>query len=907
MNSPRSRQMLIPMLSGKYWLRLLLLIWCLGSGSGVLSAADNSEARNLFQAGSMLFQDGAYDQAERSFARFLTQFPNSPRLAEAALLQVRALFELKRFDDALALIETYHSKAGSGADQFQQLKARSHWGKQELELAAKDWRELTERFPKSALLPEAAYSEALAYFQLKNWTAAIAVLTDEKRAFAALSKAKPGEDYVIRGTLLLGEALLAMKDFAKAEQVLVLLAEKTLPPPQAWKRLQLLVLVLQGQDKLAEATQNAVTLVALARTLGQKELLAESVALRAAALQAEKRYDDAIEAWRTNLAEGVSPERQRQALFAIIELNTTKGNTELSRQLLADYAAKFPADSAINMVRLTLGELSLKDYYRLKSASLTDTNLLLTTKQQFDLVLANQTDSTLVGRASLGRGWCAWELEQMDAARLDFKRAAELLPQGTDQAIARFKWADTQFAQNDLEGSITNYLMLVEQYGGVVKVREGLLDQALYQIVRAAVRLGKQELATAELVQLLEWFPERYYSENALLLVGQFLGGERQTAEARNLLDQFMQRFPNSAKMPEIQLARARLNVAERDWNGAINIYTNWLVRYTNDAARPRAVFDLGWLQFKAGQESLALLSYTNFVNEFATNRLVPQAHYWMAEHFEREKDYKTAEAHYQLVYQNTNVPLTELSHRARLMAGRAAFSRQAYDDAQGYFTWLITNGPPEVANSTISTQLVAQAYFASGDTALAEPMTDPLRAFDRFGFAIGAYEIIPKKFPNSSLVPMAYYKLGNCYFQYAGQGQDTNRYAQARSNYEQAIASPLATVETRGLAEIGLAKICDKLLRQNTSAEAKKELYEEALNHYRKVVYGDDLKEGEEIVPFVVEQAGWNAGRLLEESDRSDEAIRLYQRMAERVPALKEKVDVRVAELSALLNAKKN
>ncbi len=896
------------MLRGKYWVCWLLLAWCLGSGSAVLSAADNSEARNLFQTGSMLFQDGAFDQAERSFGRFLTQFPNSPRLGEAALLQVRALHELKRFDDSLGTIEMYQAKAGTLADQFQHLKARNHWGKKDYAAAAKDWRELTERFPKSALFPEAAYSEALAFTEAKNWTAAVQTLTDEKQAFVALKKAKPGDDCVIKGTLLLGDALLALKDYPSAEQTLVLLAEKTLTPQQAWKRLQLLVLVLQGQGKLAEATQNAVALVAQARTLGDKELLAESVALRAAALQAEKRYDDAIEAWRTNLAEGVSAERQRQALFAIIELNTTKGNTEQSRQLLGDFAVKNPADPAINIVRLTLGELSLKEYYRLKAASLGDTNLLQTTKLQFEQVLMNQADSSLVGRASLGHGWCAWELGQMEAAQADFKRATELLPQGTDQAIARFKWADTQFALNDLESAVVNYLTLVEQYGGVVKVREGLLDQALYQLVRAAIRLNKQELATAQLVQLLAWFPKSYYSENSLLLVGQSLGRAGETAEAKNLLEQFVLRFPNSDKLPEIQLAQARLNVAERNWNGAIGIYTNWLNHYTNDAARPRAMFDLGWLQYKAGKESLALLSYTNFVNEFPTNTLVPQAHYWMAEHFEREKDFTTAEAHYQMVYQSTNVPPNELSHRARLMAGRAAFSRQAYGEAQDYFNWLIVNGPPQVTNSTISTQLVAQAYFASGDTALAEPMTpDPLRMFDRFGFAIRAYEFIPKLFTNSVLVSMAYYKLGNCYFQYAALDQDTNRYAQARLNYEQAIASPLASAETRGLAELGLARICDKLARLRINADNKQDFYDEALAHCRKVVYGDGLKDGEEQAPFVVEQAGYFGGRLLEETGRAEEAIRLYQRMAERVPSLKEGVDKRVAELSGLLRAKQN
>lgn len=888
----------MPMSGCLKWLKVLLLVCCLWGGASRLSAADNSEARNLFQASSLMFQDGAYDQAERSLARFLSQFPNSVRIGEAALLQSRALFELKRYDDSLVVIAQYQGKAGSLGDQYQHLKARNHWGKKDYSAAAKDWRELVDKYPKSPLYAEAIYSEALAYREGKAYAKVVELLSNENSAYGKLNSAKPNDDFVIRGQLLLAECLLELKRYPQAEQMLVLLADRNLSPVQAWQRVHFLALEALGAGKLEEADQHTVTLLAQARTLGQKELMVESAALRATVLQQEKSYDEAIETWRGNLAEGVAPERQKQALFAIIDLNSLKGNTEQSRGLLSEFAAKNPADPAIGMVRLTLGELTMKDYYRLKSVSLTDTNLPILAKAQYDSVIGGTPDQPTLGRASLGRAWCLWEQGLIESSQPDFKRASELLPAGVDQAIARFKWADTQFALNDLPGAVTNYLALIEQYGGNAKIREGLLDQALYQLIRAGVRLGREELATSQLVQLLSWFPDRFYSENSLLLVGQALGRSGKTAEARNILEQFVQKFPNSEKTAEIALAKARLDVVDKKWDSAINIYASWLNQYTNDPARPRALFDLGWLQFKAGKEPLALLSYTNFVSEFPTNALVPQAHYWMAEHFEREKDFKQAEQHYQLVYQNTNVPPNDLSYRARLMAGRAAFSRRQYADAQGYFNWLITNGPPQVTNSTISSQLVAQAYFAYGDTFLAEPTSDPLRAFDRFGFAIDAYEMITKQFTNNTLVSMAYYKLGNCHFQYAAQEQDTNRYAKAMQNYELAIASPLVSPETRGLAELGLARVYEKLARMRGNGEIKTKLLDESITRCRNAVYGFGLKDGEETVPFVIEQAGFFAGKLLEESGRGEEAAQLYRRMAELVPSLKDLIKERLANL---------
>lgn len=913
MNKRNAKRMLNRMMNVRNsWLRLLTVTWVWLLAGAVwpqsVQAADNADARNLFRTASEAMADKAFERAAGEFNLFLQKFPNSPRLAEAAISLAETSFELKRYDEVLRTVELYQAKAASVADRMGYLKARAIWEKGQYAESAQAWRALAEGFPKSKFLPEALYWEALARYQLKDWSGLIAGLTETNQLFHKVAEADPANPFVLRGRLLLAEAQLEKKDVNGAEQVLAMLAEQVLPPEQSWQRLQLLVRVQRQAGRNPDAAQTAIALLAQARAIGRGDLIAESVALRAELLQSLKEYDAALEVWQTNLSDNTPPERRRQALFAVIDLSTAKGNTEQARAQLTEFLRANPTDPAHGLVRLTLGELAMKDFYKFKSAQppVLDTNLLQIAKVQFDAVLTNSAGSNITGRVYLGRGWYGWEMGAMEAAQNDFKLATESLPESNDQAIARFKWADIQFQRGDLEGAAANYGILVEQYRGVQAVREGLLDRALYQLVRVGLRQGRLETASYALERLLEWFPERYYSENSLLLVGQSLGRAGQIADARRLLDDFLNRFPNSAKASEIQLARARISVQEQDWPDAIGIYTNWLARFTNDVARPRAVFDLGWLHYKAGDEPTAFNTYTNFVTEFATNALVPQAHFWLAEHYERKKEFQQARTHYQLVFQSTNLPPGELSHRARLMAGRAAFSSQLYPQAQGYFKWLITNGPPQVADSTISTQLVAQAYFALGDTHLEDPTNDPVRPLDKFGDAINAFTFIVQFFQDTPLYSLACGKIASCHYQYAAH--DPSRYEKALEYYAKALESPLATVETRGLAEIGMAKVKEKLADLQPTEEGKTNHLKNALEHYENVVYGKGLKEGEELSPAVTEQAGLDGARLLLlKLNRREQAISFYRRLIDKVPALKDKIEQRIAELQPAAPAPTN
>src|SRR6185295_388813 len=121
-------------------------------------------------------------------------------------------------------------------------------------------------------------------------------------------------------------------------------------------------------------------------------------------------------------------------------------------------------------------------------------------------------------KAWLDQGWCKWLDDQVGESARAFGRALELLPVGTDAALARFKLADAQFRQGDLTNALQNYRAMIKGYATWPRVQERWLDQALYQTVRVGLALPSKAVAQEALRQLLRDFPGRPLTERAMLL-----------------------------------------------------------------------------------------------------------------------------------------------------------------------------------------------------------------------------------------------------------------------------------------------------------------------------------------------------------------------------------------------------
>jgi TolA-binding protein len=882
---------------------LFSAVFLISAGGLAGQAATLAEDRD-FSSAERTYKDGLFERSEKEFAEFSRKYPDSQHLPTAVFLQARSLFERQKTNTeperalsaVVSLLATNIVRAGTLADQYRYWIGEAQLQSGDYGAAANSMAQLIKDYADSPLVLNASYAEAFAWYKSGNLIRAIELLQQPASAFQRAAQTRLNDDVTLKGLLLLAEALFVQREFKAAEATLDGLGNRSLKPEQKWQRQYLIARLQLADRRPADALQTVTNLLTFSAAVGAPKLQAETKALEGEIFQELQQPASAIAAFTNNLAPGVPDAYQRQALLKVIDLNLAQGKLEAAVQWLETFLAKQPQDALLDLVRFTLGELRLKQYYQqLESRSgppevaPTPGNLLALAKARFSQVITNYPQSQLLGKAYFNRAWCYWEEGNYKESMGDFQLAIDKLTTSEEQAVARFKLADVQFLQNDFAGAITNYTRLVDQYSGFRPVKEALLPQALYQIVLASSEVGDHANATNALEKIQAWFPENEFNERSALLAGHTFARQQKPAEARAVLEKFIQRWPNSTRLPEVRRDAARTFVLEGKWQEAALCYDAWVAQFTNHMELPQIEFDRAWVYYQAGQETNAFNLFSNFVTHFPVNPRAALAQNWMADYYIRKGEYVNAERNYQLLYQSTNFPPSELKYRALLRAGAAALARQGYDDAISYFTNLIniansdSNCPPTVA---------AQAYFALGDAIIEKPVierTDPMR--QRFEEAINPFRAILANYPTNSLVPLAFGRIADCYFQ-LGVG-DSSRYDGAATNYQEVMKSPEASVSARSQAEVGLGNTLEKkaewLEKQaDPKAVAEREnLLDEALNHYLDVLYEKNLRDGEEADPVWIGKAGLEAGRLAEQSNNWDKAVNIYNGLMERLPVL--------------------
>ena len=516
---------------------------------------------------------------------------------------------------------------------------------------------------------------------------------------------------------------------------------------------------------------------------------------------------------------------------------------------------------------LTLGEVRLKQALAGSNTNLTggETNLFEKALVQFDNLLNTFTNNPFAGKALLGRGWSLWSQGKIVGSEEAFHSAMERLPFSEEQAEARFKWADAQFELKNLAGAITNYTYLAENYSSLPEAKDLLVERAL-----VSIRAGGFERAG----------PGRYCGQRRrknTRLVSRWFRGTRITfahgpgacgTEGRgpraNRLRQ-SKSFIQPALLSEVRLAISRTYEAEGNWDAAITNYSAWTEEFPNHYLMPQAKFSIALDQFKAGRETNAMMLFTNYITRFPTNELSARAQFWLGDYYFRQADWLTAENNYQLVFQNTNWPTTELTYQARMMAGRSAMVRQAYKQAINYFTNLLSPDCPR--------DLQVQATLAYADALSRQESTNkPADLND----AIQSLQTIIQTQSNSWQAAQAWGKIGDCYFDWGSLNPD--QYTNATIAYTKVVNARGATGAARSEARFNLGAVTEKQAALK-SGDDQTDLLKQALRQYVDAFY-QNLHDPDKPSPLWTKKAGISAGQLAEELQQWPVAIEIYQQL---------------------------
>jgi tetratricopeptide (TPR) repeat protein len=388
------------------------------------------------------------------------------------------------------------------------------------------------------------------------------------------------------------------------------------------------------------------------------QLKADAVSLQGALLERNQQPEAAIQAYEQNLESGVSPARRLEAVQQMVRLTLALNRVDEAVARLEDFVRLHPADPAVDLMRLTLGELRLRQFYTLApDARRSGTNLLRQARSQFSAVITNANSGQLP-RAHLNRGWARWEEgqllsqpERIGESLADFHQAAAALPASEERAIAQFKLGDGYFLMTNYVAALTNYWLVATNYPQVVAVQDDLVDHALHQIVRVGIQMGDLEAAQAGLEAILGGTPESRFRDRSILLFGQAISEAGQPETALGLFQDFIKRFPESPSVPQVELAMARAHQRDGDWASAVKIYDRWVSQHEEHEARPRAQFDRAWAHAMSGGEPMALQLFQEFLTLYSSHALSPWAQHWVADYYFRQEQYDLADLNYQRIF----------------------------------------------------------------------------------------------------------------------------------------------------------------------------------------------------------------------------------------------------------------
>jgi TolA-binding protein len=856
--------------------RFIFILLALVFSARLAFAADTREP-SAFDTAMKTFNISP-ELSEQDFADFIRKYPTSVRVPEAILYEARAMLAGGDATNAIQLLSTNH--ADKLAPKYLYWLGQAYFQNADYTNAASTLGQMIEKFPRAPDALEATIRQANAYVRSEQWPLAVQLLSATNKPFQAAVRDGAVSETVASGFLLLGEAQLALGNNAGVENTLHSLEKQKskLTMQLKWERDYLAARFQRAEGRLDDALQTSDGLIGALDPTNR----AEGVAFRGGVLEQLGNLTNLVEAaniYTNNLAPDAPADQQRRAILKIAELDLKLGKLPDAVENLTKYLDLKPAPGAADLALLTLGEA------RMEQAAKGETNLFDNALAEFAKLTNSYPNSPEIGKALLDQGWCLWSQGKIAGSQESFRSAADRLPFSVEQAEARFKWADTQFAANNFAAAVTNYNSVAEKYASLPEAKDRrLIERALYQSARAALNEHDLVAASSALKNILTWYPNSFAGPSALLLTGQEMVDQNNPAGARNLFEKFQEMYPDNPLRAEVRLAIGRSFEAEGNWEAAVTNYSSWLGAFTNTYLMPQAQFRIAWDQYMAGRETNALILFTNFVTHYPTNELSARAQFWVGDYYFRQGDLQAAEINYQLVFQNTNWPVSELTYEAKMRAGRSAMNHYAYKQAMIYFTNLFTpDCPPE---------LQVQATLAFADATINQDSTNKSGDLNS---AIGSLQLVVQSSSNSWQAAQAWGKIGDCYFELGTK--DPAKLNDATNAYLNVINAPAARGAAKNEARFNLAATIERQAALKTGDE-QSDLLKEAMRQY-VTVFNEAQVDPDGPSALWVKKSGVEAGRLAESLQEWKVAIKIYTELKGLLPGIAPMFDKKIAKAS--------
>jgi len=827
----------------------------------------------------------AFDDAAKTFETLVTKYPEGKYVIDATFYWAESLYNRGKKQESLPKYQEVVAKAPPTHPLYAQ--ALFALGVNYTDLgqhkpAVESYDSFLEKFPESGLVPEVRMWRGESLYELGDYAGA-----EQAFATAAGAEGFANADFA---TVRQADALSAQKKFAEAAAVYASLPQKSADSQYAG------LANLEAGKKYYLAKQWDEALSHLGKVLAAGGESAPEAAHWAARCHLQQKQP----AEALKVVEQVLPSATDAADKRSLELDQADALFEIAdkrAEAVAKYAAyaeAYPDDASAPqaLYMAGFGSMNLGDYPK----ALEYAEKFLAAYPGHDLGVGVKH---VKAESSLLTGKYA-------EAKALYDELLEAAPGDPDAEIWKVHRGTALYLQRKYQEAVESLTPVIAE----VKAPE-LLAEAHYRVGRSHVALKQYEPAVAALEAALTAAPKWKLADDTLLVLAYAHQQTGKLDQARQAAQRVIDGFPSSKRLDEAHYRLAECARLSNQFKPAVAGYQTIVDTWPDSSLVKQAYYGLGWAQLGARDYAAAETAFSTLIEKFPDDGLVPRSRYGRGMCRRQLKKYPEAVEDMQAYLATDPTGLDK--GRALHILGLSQKGLKEHDQAAGTFRRLLS----EMADYPDADSI----YFELGWS---------LKELDKGDEAAGAFQTLVEKFPESDLAADARYLVGDHHYdkkdygeaaksyyaamQKAGKGKLgeeasyklglsyylQNDYKNAQATFAYQVATwPEGPLASDGWFMQGESALklddCEKALEcydkvtkpTNPEVVVLKLLHAShcalKLEKFEKAIeLANGLIAGHEESPHVT-KAMYQKGRALQQLDRKDEALEVYNEVAKK------------------------